>query len=148
MPEFTIRPTLKLIKAGYAAVGLLILAAFVVYFRWDTGQSPWLPTLSALLLIWPMSRHARRRFTRMVLTEDKLRYEKGFLTKSTRTVPFSKIQDVRLDQTLAQRLLGVGDISIETAGETGRLTIADIDRPQQVADRIMEASDRSSNSRI
>jgi hypothetical protein len=39
-----------------------------------------------------------------------------------------------------QRLLSVGDISIETAGETSRLTIQNVDNPQQMADDIMNLS--------
>ena len=45
-----------------------------------------------------------------------------------------------MDQSLGQRLFGVGDLSIETAGETSRLTVRSIDEPQEVADRIMEAT--------
>ena len=33
-----------------------------------------------------------------------------------------------------QRIFRVGDISIETAGETSRLTIPDVDDPQTIAD--------------
>jgi hypothetical protein len=36
-----------------------------------------------------------------------------------------------------QRMFKVGDISIETAGETSRLTIPDVDNPQSVADEIL-----------
>jgi hypothetical protein len=34
----------------------------------------------------------------------------------------------------------VGDLSIETAGETSRLTISEIDQPQKIADHINELS--------
>ena len=54
-----------------------------------------------------------------------------------------KVQDVRVDQSLGQRILGVGDISIETAGESSRLTMVSIDRPQAVADKILEAAHQS-----
>jgi uncharacterized membrane protein YdbT with pleckstrin-like domain len=50
------------------------------------------------------------------------------------------VQDVRVDQSLGQRMLGVGDISIETSGETSRLTMENIDRPQTVADELIAAS--------
>jgi uncharacterized membrane protein YdbT with pleckstrin-like domain len=61
-------------------------------------------------------------------------------SRSTRTMEIHKVQDVRVDQSLTQRLLGTGNISIETAGETSRLTLVNIDRPQYVADRILEAA--------
>ena len=80
----------------------------------------------------------------MTLSGDKLRYESGFLSKTTRSIQLSKIQDVRVDQSIAQRMLGAGDISIETAGETSRLTMHNVDRPQEVADYVMDAAHRGS----
>jgi len=45
-----------------------------------------------------------------------------------------------VEQHVLQRLVRVGDLSIETAGEASRLTIANIDRPQHFADQILAAS--------
>jgi uncharacterized membrane protein YdbT with pleckstrin-like domain len=64
----------------------------------------------------------------------------GLLSKTTRNIQLSKVQDVRVDQSLGQRMLGVGNISIETSGETSRLTVANIDSPHAVADEIIAAS--------
>jgi uncharacterized membrane protein YdbT with pleckstrin-like domain len=69
-----------------------------------------------------------------------LRYEEGLLSKTTRNIQLSKIQDVRVDQSLGQRMLGVGDISIETSGESSRLEVDNIDSPQGVAEEIIAAS--------
>jgi uncharacterized membrane protein YdbT with pleckstrin-like domain len=52
----------------------------------------------------------------------------------------AKVQDVTVNQTLGQRLLGTGDLSLETAGETSRIVIQSIDRPQEAADHILELS--------
>ncbi len=52
----------------------------------------------------------------------------------------SKVQDVRFDQTLGQRIIGTGDLSVETAGETSRIVMASIDRPREVAEHILELS--------
>jgi uncharacterized membrane protein YdbT with pleckstrin-like domain len=144
MAEVVIRPTMKLIKAGYFVVVCLIVLAFLSHYRLESTQPLWFPALSLVLLLWPASRQIRRRLTRMTIAGDKLRYESGFLSKTTRTIQLSKIQDVRVDQTLGQRVLGVGDVAIETAGETSRLTIQNIDAPQQTADRIMEAARKGS----
>jgi uncharacterized membrane protein YdbT with pleckstrin-like domain len=109
-----------------------------VHVNYLNDQPPWLPGVAALLLLVPITRHARRQFTKIIVEKDKLRYETGLLSKSTRTIQLSKVQDIRVDQRLLQRLLETGDLSIETAGETSRLTIADIDSPQEVADSLME----------
>lgn len=134
-----IRPTLKFIKLAYGAAAASVAAAAAVWLVW-LPEYPWLPAVALLLLLWPAERHIRRGFTKMTIAGDKLRYETGFFSKSTRTIQLTKVQDVRVDQTLGQRIFGVGSLSIETAGETSRLTVIDIDGPQEVADGIIEAS--------
>ena len=39
-----------------------------------------------------------------------------------------------------QRMWNIGDISLETSGETSRLTIPNVDNPQQVCDELMNRS--------
>jgi NAD(P)-dependent dehydrogenase (short-subunit alcohol dehydrogenase family) len=93
-----------------------------------------------LLLIWPIRRHIRRNFTKATIAGDRLRYEVGALARSTRNISLPKVQDARVDQSVTQRMFGIGNLSIETAGEASRLTIRNVDRPQAVADEILAAS--------
>ena len=144
MEDAVIRPTMKFIKLGYAVV-LLVIAAAVIGFSMISADSewkdrPWILVLPVLLLIWPLRRHLTRQFTKATIVGDKLRYEVGVLSKSTRNISLPKVQDARVDQSVTQRMFAVGDLSIETAGETSRLTIRNIDRPQSVADQILAAS--------
>ncbi len=144
MAEMLIRPTMKFIRLGYIVVLVLVLAAVVaVVSDAVKGLPAWVPVVVAALLLWPASRHLRQRFTSIRIATDKLRYESGFFSKTTRTIQLPKVQDVRVDQTLGQRLAGVGNLSIETAGETSRLMIGNIDDPQAVADHIIDASQKS-----
>jgi uncharacterized membrane protein YdbT with pleckstrin-like domain len=62
------------------------------------------------------------------------------LSRSTRTMELTKVQDVRVDQTFFQRMLGLGNLTIQSAGETGQLTINNIDRPEAVGDFILESA--------
>ena len=146
MQETVVRPTTKFIRFGYLAVIVLIVGSAIAQTQikdWPQNVPKWvLPAACALLLLWPISRHIEQRFTVMTIAGDKLRYETGMLSKATRTIQLSKVQDVTVRQTLAQRMGGVGDLSIETAGETSRLTFHNIDGPQPVADQIIDASHR------
>ena len=134
MAETIIRPTMKFIKLGYAAVLLVIIALATANLLWEWPA--WIAWVSGLLLLWPLKAHMENRMTRMTILDDKLRFDTGFLTKTTRTILIPRIQDITVSQRVRQRMFGVGDLSIETAGETSRLTITGIDRPQDVADRI------------
>jgi uncharacterized membrane protein YdbT with pleckstrin-like domain len=75
-----------------------------------------------------------------VVSGDRLRYETGLAAKSTRTIQLSKIQDVRAEQRLTQRIFNVGNLSIETAGEASRLTLFNVDDPNKLADEILNRS--------
>lgn len=141
MPDLIIQPTRKWIRLQSWAVFLFFCLCVGVYV--NTAQerlSPWILVFPALLFAFPVRAWLKRRFTKVTLTGDKLRYEAGVLTKTTRTIQVAKVQDVRVDQSLVQRLSATGDLSIETAGETSQLVVRDIDDPQAVADAITEAS--------
>jgi uncharacterized membrane protein YdbT with pleckstrin-like domain len=142
VPDLTIRPTTKYVKAGFLLSLALVAAAEAAYYLWLRGKENlgWLPFVPPVLLLWPVIRWVRTRFTRAIISTDRLRYQTGIASKSTRTIQLSKVQDVRVDQSFGQRFFGVGNLSIETAGETGRLTIPNVDRPQTIADQIMERS--------
>ena len=142
MSEMIIRPTMKFIYMGYTVVLLIVVASVIAMMRvqWPpwvpSPWQPWIPWLPVLLLLWPVERHLRNRLTKMIILDDRVRYEIGLLGRTTRTFLISKVQDVTVSQRVGQKIFGVGDLSIETAGGSSRETIFDIDRPQEIADLI------------
>lgn len=139
MPELIIQPTAKFLKAGTILTALVFLALEIAYFVYwqDKEALKFLPLVAPVIFLWPGSRWLRRRYTKAVVSGDRLRFESGLAAKSTRTIQLTKLQDVRVDQRLMQRILNIGDISMETSGETSRLTIPNIDNPQAVADDLL-----------
>ena len=142
MHAMQIRQSLKGVKIAYALV--LALAAAIAYLL-GTSDSPPVPLkiallLPAALLLLTVIRHLRRRTTCLDVQGDRLRYESGLFSKTSRIMELSKVQDVRFDQTLGQRIIGTGDLSLETAGETSRIVMPSIDRPREVAEHILELS--------
>lgn len=143
MEDAVMRPTMKFIRLGYALVLLVIIGGVIGASMLPPDYDKyryWLMGAPVLLLIWPVRRHVKRQFTRATIAGDKLRYEVGALGKITRNISLPKVQDVRVDQSVTQRIFNIGNLAIETAGEASRLTIANIDRPQHFADQILAAS--------
>jgi uncharacterized membrane protein YdbT with pleckstrin-like domain len=134
-----VRPSSKLLKPVYTLSFVLIAVAYG-YNNNRTERMEWLVIPPILLLIWTLWRHLKLRFTSLTVAGKKLRYETGMLSRSSRTMELAKVQDVRVDQTFFQRLLGLGNLTIESAGEAGRLTIGNIDRPDAVGEYILEAA--------
>jgi uncharacterized membrane protein YdbT with pleckstrin-like domain len=139
MPDMTVRPTAKFLKAGAILAGLVFVALEIAcYTSWnEMAGSSLIMIVPVFVLLWPAARAMERRFTRVTVVGDRLRYETGMTSKSTRTIQLSRVQDVRVDQSMAQRMFNIGNISIETAGETSRLTIENVDAPQALADELL-----------
>lgn len=149
MADIVIRPSMKFIKAGYVITLLVVAAGVVLTYRQQPESYPtWLPALWLLLFLWPIKRHIQRQAVKMTISGDKLRYETGLASKSTRIIQLPKVQDVRVVQSFLQRIFGVGDISIETAGEYSRLLVENLDKPQQLAEQITDASGLASSTGI
>ena len=144
VPALTIQPTTKFLKAGAVFATLIFLGLEILCMAaWNAAAgTAWIMLPPVLILIWPTLRAIRWRFTKTTISGDRLRYETGIASKSTRNIQLSKLQDVRVDQRLIQRIFNIGDLSIETAGETSRLTISNVDAPQQLADEIMNRAQK------
>ena len=137
MPDLIIKPTTKFIKAGTILTAVVVAALDLLYWHYANGAHPWLMALPLLLFLWPAVRRFRLQYTKTTIAGDRLRHDAGIASRSTRNIQLSKIQDVRVDQGVTQRLFGVGNIHIETAGESSRLTLLNVDKPQELADEIM-----------
>lgn len=61
---------------------------------------------------------------RLDIYEDRLMYRRGIFSKSEVVIPFSRITNYAADQNLLDRIFGVGDFRVETAGSiTPELTL-------------------------
>jgi uncharacterized membrane protein YdbT with pleckstrin-like domain len=98
--------------------------------------------LMALTALWWVVRYARWRTTNFVVTTDRLVWRHGVLAKSGREIPLDRINDIAFNQSLFERLLGAGDLTIESAGERGQQNFTDIPKPAHVQNVIYAEVDR------
>ena len=83
--------------------------------------------------------------THLVLTTERLIFRSGVVAKFGREIPLERINDVTFSQSVFERLIGIGDLVIESAGEHGQSTFSDIRDPEAVQLQIyrqMEANGR------
>jgi membrane protein YdbS with pleckstrin-like domain len=137
-----ISTSVKIIQIGYVVCLLtgIGIAAYLLAIHNQDDRMWALLALPALAALYLAARHIRRRMVKLTILDGRLRYEAGFLSKTTRTMELTKIQDVRVDQTIGQRMLNTGNLSLETAGESSRIVMPSVDRPHEAADRILELS--------
>jgi uncharacterized membrane protein YdbT with pleckstrin-like domain len=130
------------------AVVVAVMAAWVVMPGGDLQQPARLVVgvLGVIVLLATvLGRVLRWATTHFVLTTERLIFRSGVVAKFGREIPLERINDVTYSQSLFERLIGAGDLLVESAGEHGQSRFANIRDPEAVQlelYRQMEANDR------
>jgi membrane protein YdbS with pleckstrin-like domain len=77
-------------------------------------------------------------FTRFLLTDRRLIFNSGILTKKSKMIPLDQINDITGSQNLWERVFHYGDIVMESAGEFGQEAFSNIGDPVQVRTQILQ----------
>jgi uncharacterized membrane protein YdbT with pleckstrin-like domain len=83
----------------------------------------------------------RWRFTLFVLTNERVITRSGVIAKHSKEIPLETINDVTFGQRIIERVLGAGDLVIESAGESGQNRFTDIRHPEAVQLEIYRAAE-------
>ena len=142
---FSIRPAFLFVGVRYAIAAVLwLVAAALVAAGTSWLQLPlWsgavaVVLIGLLLFLKPLLSHLDRQRHLFTLTDHKFEVQYGLLTTTTRNIPLSKIQDVTVTASLMNRMLGLGNIVVENASETGgQVVIAGVTEPKRYADMLL-----------
>ncbi len=132
-----------LVPRGVALLASMAIAA-VVLSQLDGPETyndvaryaSWL--LLAAALIWFIARAMVWRTTDFVVTTDRCIYRSGVFAKAGIEIPLDRISTVFFNQSVFERMLGQGDIGIESAGENSRQEFSDISNPALVQKTIYQ----------
>jgi uncharacterized membrane protein YdbT with pleckstrin-like domain len=94
-------------------------------------------------LLWFGARYAKWVTTNFVVTSDRVIFRVGVVAKKGMEIPLERINTVFFNQSIFERVIGCGDVAIESGGETGKETFSDIRKPAVVQHEIyrqMEAN--------
>ena len=90
----------------------------------------------ALEVIWLLVRYARWVSTSLVLTNHRLVHRSGIVAKSGREIPLDHINDISYEQHFFERLIGAGDVLIESAGRDSQERFEDLPHPGRIQNEI------------
>jgi uncharacterized membrane protein YdbT with pleckstrin-like domain len=82
-------------------------------------------------------RHIQLVNTLYILTTTKIEIESGVFSKSSRNIPLRHVMDVLVSETFKERLIGIGDILIDTASSESKMKLDNINDPRKYADMIL-----------
>ncbi|WP_420538767.1 PH domain-containing protein [Nonomuraea africana] len=125
---------------GPAVALVLIVAAtgvalYLIPGDWEYafyGRAAAVVIAVILLTIWSFIPYLQWKNTGYVLTTHRFTISTGVLNKSTDEIPLTKVNSVSSDQSFAERMLGCGTLTVESASDQGQLALRDIPKIQDV----------------
>ena len=109
----------------------------------DTSKWGWWAALIAILAytVWLAYRILRLKCTEYTVTTENILIEQGILFKDLDDIELFRVNDLKIRQSILQRVLGVGDVCIESTDKsmpTARLR--SIPEPRAAFEKIRQAS--------
>ncbi|MEX2292818.1 MAG: PH domain-containing protein [Acidimicrobiales bacterium] len=99
-------------------------------------------------LLWFGLAYAKWVTTNFVVTTDRLIYRHGVLTKHGVEIPLERVNTVFFSQSIFERLVGSGDLVIESAGEMGRQDFSNVKKPSAIQNEIHRQMEQNENRKF
>lgn len=130
----------------FVAPGAAFLASVVaaVVFRDNDALRIVSVVILLVSLVWLGVRYAKWTTTNFVVTTDRLIYREGVLGKRGKEIPLERLNDIAVNQSLFERMIGAGDVTIESGGERGQQVFSDVRKPFLVQNVIYSEIERAS----
>ncbi len=132
-----VRPHWRYLAPPVAVVVLVIAGAVAAAV---VGVPSWVVWVVLVLLLaaigWLLGRYARWLTTNLVVTTTRLVHRSGILSKSGREIPLDHLNDISYRQSFFDRMIGAGDLVLESAGREGQEVFADLPHPARIQNEI------------
>ena len=142
------------VLAGPAVLLALSLAIAVTASIVVPGAAHDPVLIASLLVVLVVLVRFIRRYTRwgsttMVLTNERLVVRTGVFAKAGREIPLERISDISYHQSLFERMIGAGDLLVDSVGDGGQQVLRMVPRPvrvQQAIHKQMAQGDAPANT--
>ncbi|MDO8391266.1 MAG: PH domain-containing protein [Actinomycetota bacterium] len=115
-----------------------IVIGIVVLSQTDSGSSArtgggWIALIVLVVTaLWLVVRYLKWITTNFVITSQRMIFRQGVIAKSGIEIPLDRVNNVNFNQSIFERMLGAGDLLIESASEDGQQRFTDIRHPDKV----------------
>ena len=92
--------------------------------------------VAALAFLRLLSWYVSTKTDRLTIKEDELVWTHGLLSKDYTEINMGSVRTTRVTQTLMQRIMGAGDVTIFTSGDLPELVIRGLPEPERIRDLI------------
>jgi uncharacterized membrane protein YdbT with pleckstrin-like domain len=92
--------------------------------------------LAVIWAVWLGLKYFQWQFTHFVVTDDRVIFRHGVFAKHGVEIPLERINNINFDQGIWERIIGAGDLDIESAGREGQSHFEDVRHPDAVQQEI------------
>lgn len=140
------------VRSGMALAAALIIGLFILTRDFPSWLEP-IANVSAtgvmiFCLAWVGITYMRWVSTNFVLTTDRVITRRGMISKQGVEIPLDRINTVFFHQGILERLVGAGDLVIESASERGNERLTNIRRPSIVQMEIYVQMEENENRKF
>jgi membrane protein YdbS with pleckstrin-like domain len=127
--KFLVGPAALLLAVVAGAVAALVVGV--------PGWVHWVVAAAIVVVaVWLLARYLRWLTTRLALTDRRIMERRGILGRTGREIPLGALSDIGFRQSFFDRLIGCGDVLIESAGREGHEVFPDLSHPARVQNEI------------
>lgn len=132
-----------LMAATWVVVGIAVAVAGAVAFD---GTVTWiaLAVAGAVVAVFSLPRVVSWWFRLYVLTTERIIVRDGVISRGGTEIPLESISNVLFNQNVVERLLGYGDVLVESAGSQGQSRLTDIPDPEAFQSQVYRAREARS----
>ncbi len=94
-----------------------------------------------LTAVYPLVEYINWKYNLWAVTNMRVVDESGYFTRYSKESPLDKINNVEYDQPILGRILGYGNVDIQTAAEMGETKYSLIHHPKLLKDTITHAQE-------
>ena len=121
--------------------GIPLFIVLILVFQLDSGTfknvSNWFVGLVLIAwAVWLTLKYFQWRMTYFVVTSRRVIYRTGVISKHGVEIPLERINNINFHQRIIDRIIGAGDLDIESAGRDGQSHFDFIRHPDGVQHEI------------
>ena len=130
------------------ALAAVVLGGWLVTKADGAMQSVVVLAVVVVLIAYPLRRLMWWVTSQFVVTTSRVIHREGFIAKRSMEIPLDKINDVRFEQGIFERVMGAGTLIIQSASETGRNEFTFIRHPEEVQKTIYHSSETEQDRQV
>jgi uncharacterized membrane protein YdbT with pleckstrin-like domain len=136
-------------KHIFASVVLIVLLVLVFQVHgtvFDWSFRVW-AVLALVWAAWLGLRYLNWTFTHFVVTDKRVVFRTGVLAKHGVEIPLDRISNINFHQSIWERVIGAGDLEIESAGRDGQTKFNDVWHPDAVQQTLYQEMEEHARTR-